>query len=1352
MEIKFSQRFSDAEIKVLYENLDLLIAGKLMLAGRRSDDLFSKGGPVGSQARWAAIWSILAETLHPVAFAVKKHWGIVDNKVLEEAVCEFAGSEERLIWSELDGPMKNHQDRAFRGKQILKTVVETVSDVHRRKDVIFVEGARLATDAAPLNELTVMHSKKLVDQLRWEVCGRLSVLFGVEGGSGEARRRFGEYDGQVAKDVWLRGVLRKEIPTSATPALAHISRRLGEELMPTSEHSSEFEDADPYRVLYEGSSALPSKLADKFLERKSELLDHKRSVLQEFGYKETGISDNGTTELDRFALKEIFRKKKKGSILIFAPTSSGKTRFAQFAVLEAVNRKKEGASDAFGCTIVLAPTKALVNQIARDYRQLLGGTECQDWVVVEGTRDHPQYNDHLRLGKFDIAVVIPEKLSAMMRLGMSLRGCPLIVVDEFQHLVDGPRGLDLEMLMVDAFERYPDLRWVALSASLGRGTRRIVGDWLTANKMNVQVHDARCRPVPLTVRAVSRREEIEKLAGKSEPPIDNPRTPTPFSLNNLTPDKRKAVSWNPRGLDVLFAELAKYSDNISNTPSILFFVHSRLAAVTLASATRALMVEHFRLEEISKRADPFTQGRFEPLAELGFTSDRLQGLREDFRMMSPSRLKGQVRESVRDGVGFHTATLNSDAREIIEESFRTGHIRVLFATDTLKLGVNLPSDMVINGDMFKSGGSRYILLDKDTVIQRLGRAGRLGFKTEGIGELVVPDEFPPLQPNVEGNLDILPHDLEGLGGEHRRESAVFQAVTNARSVMEHYLMDWDGGAEYSPPSGYTWILDATLRLAAAEKREYLLADLVRRATGLYSRSLAGVVGQSIDPTVVDALVQDEAMTTTDSGRVKITRLGWSLASNSVSIENATVIKDIAEAARQGAGPFTLLHIACSAPLISSTFTQMQCKPDARFNFIEGIYDLAGEFMRFRRVDAPMLFRHFNVSVDDAVGEGLHADKFRASVNNTTLSGGADATALWRAATLMMWWSGKPMYKIDCAVEAAPGLVDEVAVHQLAEAVGYLLNTAADLEGISPVDMTFRTLQHFSSEIEIGLPTVFGTFLRVKHRSMNRHRLIGLIPYLDRNDIVWDNLDELLVFYVRETGGYPPGSNSKLGSWAPLSDVELEQISSSLKEIEENRKELARVVPPNWANRRVPHDNAEATIGEIVRKIESRVSGADEIFELLEALGFIEDTDLIYHRDPYVRLSVHFGSNESGSHTTYIEVSEPGETITHAYIDEVISTLGEAENCVIIDTGGCSHGVVYRSDFHSDKCVVIHPNLFVEMIARVYESNRVKDRVNKSEHFNEEAAKSLMGQMLINSAPVLNRADLENRMARLHVAI
>jgi len=88
-------------------------------------------------------------------------------------------------------------------------------------------------------------------------------------------------------------------------------------------------------------------------------------------------------------------------------------------------------------------------------------------------------------------------------------------------------------------------------------------------------------------------------------------------------------------------------------------------------------------------------------------------------------------ELLKKGVGIHHAGMLSVMRELIEMLFTKGYIKVLFATETFSVGINMPTKTVIFSSLYKFDGHEHRLLKPHEYLQMSGRAGRRGIDTQG---------------------------------------------------------------------------------------------------------------------------------------------------------------------------------------------------------------------------------------------------------------------------------------------------------------------------------------------------------------------------------------------------------------------------------------------------------------------------------------------------------------------------------------------------------------------------------------------------------------------------------------------
>jgi len=166
-----------------------------------------------------------------------------------------------------------------------------------------------------------------------------------------------------------------------------------------------------------------------------------------------------------------------------------------------------------------------------------------------------------------------------------------------------------------------------------------------------------------------------------------------------------------------------------------------------------------------------------------------------------------IRNLLMRGIAFHHSGLQPLLKEIVEILFTRGFVKVLFATETFSVGLNMPTKTVIFLELEKwCDGGQKRLLRPDEYIQMAGRAGRRGLDTQGLvlyepmrdpvdsGELkgLLTGALPPLESRMRFHYDfILKHRLTGGKLQIVEQSywAVQQRATRTSLGLEHAALE-----------------------------------------------------------------------------------------------------------------------------------------------------------------------------------------------------------------------------------------------------------------------------------------------------------------------------------------------------------------------------------------------------------------------------------------------------------------------------------------------------------------------------------------------------------------------------------
>lgn len=337
--------------------------------------------------------------------------------------------------------------------------------------------------------------------------------------------------------------------------------------------------------------------------------------------------------------------------------------------------------------IFLVPFRALADEHYANFRARYG----ELLNVVISTGDWSEFDDDIRSGNFGLAVLTYEKLTGLLvEHPQILDRCSVLVVDEVQMLADEARGANLEKTLTQVLlhEHAPQL--VALSASLDELNK--LDNWLRAKL--VIVHE---RPVPLEEGVLA------PLSGR-------------LLLTN--DEERQLIGGHVEAEDALDELVTKL---VADEKQVLVFRSS----IPKTQSTAERLKRHLLTPGLPART----------AAEL----DELEA----------SETVELLRRTLASGVGFHNGDMTAGERRAVEQSFRRGEARVLVATTTLAMGVNMPTDVVIVADykrFYPSRGQwRFSEIPVADYKNSAGRAGRLGLQSAGLAILLAEQDFEQRQ-------------------------------------------------------------------------------------------------------------------------------------------------------------------------------------------------------------------------------------------------------------------------------------------------------------------------------------------------------------------------------------------------------------------------------------------------------------------------------------------------------------------------------------------------------------------------------------------------------------------------------
>jgi ATP-dependent RNA helicase HelY len=399
-------------------------------------------------------------------------------------------------------------------------------------------------------------------------------------------------------------------------------------------------------------------------------------------------------ELDDFQRRAVEALERDESVLVAAPTGSGKTVVADHAVAAAL----AGGHKAFYTT----PIKALSNQKYGDLVRVHGPEKVG---LLTG--------DNAVNGDAPVVVMTTEVLRNMVYANSpALQGLAYVVLDEVHYIQDAYRGPVWEEVIIHL---PPSVRLVCLSATVSNAEE--LADWISTVRGPTAAIIEETRPVELRNLYLAGDKGSERI--HLLPTLVDGRPNPEASRLDASAERvprHKLRGGAPRGRRLFTPRRVEVVDRLEDEQMLpaIYFIFSRAAC---DDAVSACLDAGVRLTTSEER-------------------DRIRAICDEHTAtLTDADLDvlgwGRWIAGMESGIAAHHAGMVPPFKEAVEACFAAGLVKVVFATETLAVGINMPARAVVVEKLSKFTGERHEMLTPGEYTQLTGRAGRRGIDELG---------------------------------------------------------------------------------------------------------------------------------------------------------------------------------------------------------------------------------------------------------------------------------------------------------------------------------------------------------------------------------------------------------------------------------------------------------------------------------------------------------------------------------------------------------------------------------------------------------------------------------------------
>ncbi|MGI0480511.1 DEAD/DEAH box helicase [Geminocystis sp. CENA526] len=459
-------------------------------------------------------------------------------------------------------------------------------------------------------------------------------------------------------------------------------------------------------------------------------------------------------KLDDFQQEAIKYLDENKSVVVTAPTGSGKTLIGEYAIYRALNQGKR--------VFYTTPLKALSNQKFRDFQEKFGQT------LLAETNTYAEIGlitgDTLINPNAPIIVMTTEIFRNMLystpigEVGTSIQNVQTVVLDECHYISDPGRGTVWEESIIYCPS---NVQLVALSATIGNPEDlcRWINNVRDAHfqqgvKSECMLVNSDFRPVPLKFYFSHAKglyslfnEKNQKLNTQLKPFLgtnkrgkfhhkDCPSIKTivqQLSSDNMLP--AIYVIFSRKGCDQAVESLSYFNlVTLEESRKILLYLlyflmieNLELQGKIVEFAKKEHEIAYNKIISFIANNDRAGEELVDYLIEKPLFKERLlRFLADHSELVRSSQIEPLTR-----GIAAHHAGILPAWKELVERLFELGLVKIVFATATLSAGINMPARTTVISALKKRGDDGHRFLTPSEFMQIAGRAGRRGMDKVG---------------------------------------------------------------------------------------------------------------------------------------------------------------------------------------------------------------------------------------------------------------------------------------------------------------------------------------------------------------------------------------------------------------------------------------------------------------------------------------------------------------------------------------------------------------------------------------------------------------------------------------------